>query len=405
MDNYSRRMGVFMDRIIFHVDVNSAFLSWSAIDRLKRGEEQDLRELIAVIGHDEARGVVLAKSEGAKKLKITTGESIQTAKRKYPELVIVQPDFSVYERNSQLLVELLRGYTPNIEQYSIDECFLDMTRFLEDTPVATAQGIRERIQRELGFTVNIGISSNKVLAKMGSDLKKPNRVHTLFPNEMKMKLWPQPVENLFMVGRRSTEKLHEMGIFTIGELAAYNEFTLKKIFKSYGGLIYRYANGIDDSPVESNDDYEIKIISNSTTVKVDITSRVDARKALLSLVENVAARLRKSGRYCGCVAVTIRNAQFKDYSHQRKLPRPTDSTKQIYEEATELFDKLWKGEPIRLLGVALSHLEYEAMEQLSLFTSEQTLEKNKALDRVIDDLRNKFGEQAVVRSVFINSKK
>lgn len=393
------------ERIIFHVDVNSAFLSWSATDRMHKGEEVDLRTIAAVIGHDESRGVVLAKSEEAKKFRITTGESIITAKRKCSGLVIVKPDFEVYSHYSSLMVELLKQYTPYVEQYSIDECFLDVTNFLEDEPVIVANGLRERIYNELGFTVNIGISCNKILAKMGSELKKPNRVHTLFPKEMPSKLWPLPVGDLFMVGRKSALRLNEMGIFTIGELAKYNELTLKKSFKSYGSTIYRYANGIDDSTVESNDDYQIKIISNATTFQVDIRSREEAHKAILALVENVSTRLRKSGRYCGCVSVSIRNSNFKNYSHQRKLKNPTDETKQIYDTTVELFDNLWKGEAVRLLGVALSNLECDAAEQLSMFSNENIDNKNKALDKVIDELRGKFGEQAIVRSIFLENKK
>lgn len=393
------------DRIIFHVDVNSAFLSWSAVDKLHKGEDLDIRSIVAAIGHDESRGVVLAKSEAAKKFKITTGESIITAKRKCPELVIINPDFTVYSHYSALMVELLRQYTPYVEQYSIDECFLDMTNFLEDEPLIVANSLRERIYNELGFTVNIGISCNKILAKMGSELKKPNRVHTLFPNEMSTKMWPLPVGDLFMVGRKSSAKLNEMGIFTIGELAKYNEFTLKRSFKSYGSTIYRYANGIDDSPVESNEDYEIKIISNSTTFQTDISGRGQAHKAILALVENVSSRLRKSGRFCSCVSVSIRDSNFKNYSHQRKLKNSTDATKQIYDVAVELFDNIWKGEAVRLLGVALSNLEYEAAEQLSIFSNEKVDNKSKELDKVIDQLRGKYGEQAIVRSIFLENKK
>lgn len=392
-------------KIIFHVDVNSAFLSWSATDRLLKGEELDIRTIPAVIGHDENRGVVLAKSESAKGFHIVTGESILTAKRKCPELKIIHPDFKIYNHYSSLMVELFNQYTPYVEQYSIDECFLDMTNFLDGEPIAIANNLRERIYNELGFTVNIGISSNKILAKMGSELKKPNRVHTLWREEMETKLWPLPVGELFMVGRKSAKKLNDMGIFTIGELAKYNEVTLKKSFKSYGSMIYKYANGIDESQVESNEDYQIKIISNANTFQVDITCKREAHKALLALVENVASRLRKSEKYCTCISINIRNNNFKNYSHQRKLVNSTDSTKLIYDTAVELFDEIWRGEPIRLLGVALSNLEYEVQQQISMFSDDKQANKNKALDKVIDELRGKFGQQAIVRSIFLENKK
>jgi DNA polymerase IV len=393
------------EKIIFHVDVNSAFLSWSAVHRLKGGEEIDLRTIPAIIGHDEGRGVVLAKSELAKKFNIITGESIYVAKRKCPNIVIVNPDFNIYNHFSKAMMELLGDYTPYIEQYSIDECFMDMTNFLEGEPVKMANDIRNRVYEELGFTVNVGISCNKVLAKMGSELKKPNLVHTLFPEEMKTKLWPLPVGELFMVGRRSEAKLKEIGIMTIGDLAKYNEITLKKIFKSYGSLIWNYANGIDNSAIESNDDYQVKIISNSNTFSRDIGNRSEAHRALISLCDNVSSRLRKTNRFCQSISVTVRNSNFKNYSHQRKLKNPTDSTKLIYETAKDLFDAIWKGETIRLLGVALSNLEDEENEQISMFNNVSVDKKSKALDKVMDDIKSKYGENAVIRSVFLENKK
>jgi len=393
------------EKIIFHVDVNSAFLSWSAVDRLKGGEEIDPRTIPSIIGHDEGRGVVLAKSELAKKFNIITGESIYVAKRKCPNIAIITPDFNVYEHYSKAMMELLGNYTPLIEQYSIDECFMDMSNYLDDEPIKLANDIKNIVFEELGFTVNVGISCNKVLAKMASELKKPNLVHTLFPEEIKTKLWPLPVGELFMVGRRSAAKLNEIGILTIGDLARYNELTLKKMFKSYGGMIWNYANGIDNNPVESNDDYQVKIISNSNTFSRDISSSSEAHKALISLCDNVSSRLRKTNRFCQSISVSVRNSNFKNYSHQRKLKNPTDSTKLIYETAKELFDTIWKGEAIRLLGVALSNLEEEENEQLSMFNNVSVDKKNKALDKVMDDIRSKYGENAVMRSVFLEKKK
>lgn len=393
------------ERIIFHVDVNSAFLSWTAVDRLKYGDVIDLRTIPAIIGHDESRGVVLAKSELAKKFNIVTGESIYMAKRKCPNIVIVNPDFNIYNHFSKAMMELLGDYTPYIEQYSIDECFMDMTNFLEDEPVKMACNIKKRIHEELGFTVNVGISCNKILAKMASELKKPDRVHTLFTEEIKRKMWPLPVGELFMVGRRSAAKLNEIGIFTIEDLATYNEITLKKLFKSYGSMIWNYANGIDNSEVESNEDYQIKIISNSTTFSRDISNRSEAHRALISLCDNVSARLRKTNRYCKSISVNVRNSDFKNYSHQKKLNNSTDSTKVINDTVKELFDATWKGETIRLLGVALSNLEYEENEQISMFSNVNADEKNKALDKALDDIRAKYGQNAVIRSVFLEKKK
>ena len=240
---------------------------------------------------------------------------------------------------------------------------------------------------------------------MASDLKKPDRVHTLFPIEVKDKLWPLGVGELFMVGKRSTAKLNEIGIYTIGDLAGYNVITLTKIFKSYGQMIWNYSNGIDESEVQSSDDYQIKIISNSTTFSRDISNRTEAHRALLSLCDNVSARLRKTNRFCSCISVTVRDSRFKNYSHQRKLKNPTHTTKTIFQISKELFDSIWKGESIRLLGIALSSLEYEENDQISMFGSVKRDEKNKALDKVIDDIRNKYGENSVMRSVFLKKNK
>jgi DNA polymerase IV len=392
-------------KVIFHVDVNSAFLSWTAVSRLKAGEEVDLRTIPSIIGYDELRGVVLAKSVPVKKLNIKTGESIQVVKRKYPDIVIIPPDFKVYSYFSKSMMELLKDYTPHIEQYSIDECFMDMTNFLDSEPIVHAQIIKKRIFEELGFTVNIGISCNKILAKMASEREKPDKIHTLYPNEINEKLWPLPVGDLFMVGGKSAFKLNEIGIFTIGELAKYNLITLKKLFKSSGIMMWNYANGIDDSEVDSNDDYEVKIISNSTTFSRDISNRSEAHKALLSLCDNVSSRLRKTHRFCYSISVNVRDSEFKNYSHQKKLKSVTDSTKIIYETSKELFDRIWKGEAIRLLGVAISNLEYEETQQISMFGNIKADDKSKALDKVIDNIREKYGEHAVVRSVFLEKKK
>lgn len=391
-------------KIIFHVDVNSAFLSWTAVDKLSNGEEIDLRNIAAVIGHDENRGVVLAKSEAAKKHGIITGESIITAKRKCPGITIAPPDFKIYSHFSRCMMELLRDYTPYIEQYSIDECFMDMTNFLDDDPVSAANAIKKRIFNEFGFTVNVGISCNKLLAKMASELKKPNLVHTLYPEEINTKLWPLPVGELFMVGKSTKNKLNELSIYTIGDLAKYNVNILKKVLKNYGTMIWNYANGVDESEVENGDDNEVKIISNSNTFSMDISSRAEAHRALLALCDNVAARLRKTNRFCSCISVNIRDSEFRNYSHQKKLKNPTSSTKVIFDAAKGLFDNIWKREAIRLLGVALSGLENEESYQLSMFGDIRENERNKALDRAIDGIRNKFGDDAIIRSVFLEKK-
>lgn len=391
--------GVLMEekheRIIFHIDVNSAFLSWSAVEALSNGERLDLRDVPSIVGGDEnsRRGVVLAKSMAAKKYGIVTGESIFNARRKCAELKMVSPDFSVYEKYSKAMMKLLSEYTPLLEQYSIDECFLDVTGDLRGEPIKMAEDIKNKISKELGFTVNIGISNNKLLAKMASEFRKPNAVNTLYPFEIKDKMWPLKVSELFMVGKRATEKLNKLYIFTIGDLANYNSEVLKTKFKSYGQMIWEYANGIDNSKVESNA-MEMKGISTSTTLVEDIIDQEAAKKVLKSLAETLAIRLREIKKYCSSVSVTIKSSDFKVYSHQKKLLNPTDSTKKIVETVELLFQEVWKKEPIRLLGVSLTQLVDEGTHQISFFDSAQQ-EKERALDKTLDAIKNKYGESSV----------
>lgn len=392
------------DRIIFHVDVNSAFLSWTAADKLNNGEKIDIRNIPSVIGGDEEarHGVVLAKSTPAKKYGIVTGESLYSARKKCPEILVFKPSFSVYQKCSKNLMGLLREYTPFIEQYSIDECFMDLTNDISESEATEfAYKIKARVRKELGFTVNVGISTNKLLAKMASELEKPDKVNTLYRNEIKTKMWPLPVGDLFMVGRSGKEKLNKLFIHNIGELANFDVDILVNKFKSYGRLIWEYANGIDNSSINHNVE-EIKNISNSTTLSEDLTRIDDIRNVLMELCETVAFRLRKTNKCCSFVSVTIRTNNFKNYSHQKKLKTPTNCTNSIIEVSNEIFKEMWKKEPIRLLGVQLSGLCDSEIKQMSLFENENKDEdKNKALDKTIDLLREKYGVEVVKRSSFI----
>lgn len=387
------------ERIIFHIDVNSAFLSWSATEAIKNGEKIDIREIPSVIGGDEAsrHGIVLAKSMSAKKYGIITGESLFSARKKYPNVKVVPPNFPVYQKYSKSLIKLLQEYTPLLQQYSIDECFLDVTKDLRDEPIKMAEAIRERIKIELGFTVNIGISNNKLLAKMASEFNKPNKVNTLYISEIKEKLWPLSVSELFMVGKKATEKLNNLYIFTIGELANYSAELLKSKFKSYGLMIWEYANGIDNSDVEC-DRCDMKVISNSTTFPDDIRDSASAYKVLKTLGENLSTRLRELNKCCSSISVNIRSSDFKNYSHQKTLINPTDSTKKIIATVLELFDEAWKNEPIRLLGVSLTQLADEGYYQMSIFEVAED-DKQKSLDKTIDSLRKKYGHDIISNKV------
>ena len=392
-----------MSRIIFHIDVNSAFLSWTAADRLEKGDPLDLRTIPSIVGGDSnsRHGIVLAKSTPAKKYGITTGEPIGMALQKCPSLVCVPPDFSLYSSCSKKMFDLLSSYSDRVEQFSIDEGFLDYTGMerLLGPPLETAEKIRQRIKTELGFTVNIGVSSNKILAKMAGELEKPDKLITLFPEEIEKKLWPLPVEELFMVGRRTAPRLKKMGIHTIGDLANYPMPLLEKEFKSFGKMLHAYANGIDDSPVvpEAKAE-ETKSIGNSTTTSFDVEDQETAYKILLALSETVSMRLRGHKLCAQEIAVTIKSADFKVYSHQKQLLNAVDCTNAVYETAKEIFDEAWKKEPLRLLGVRAGKLCREDCVQLSIL--EEDWSKQKKADAAMDLLRIKYGKNTVRRSTF-----
>ena len=396
------------ERVIFHIDVNSAFLSWEAVERLKNGEQVDLREIPSAVGGDIAtrHGVILAKSIPAKKYKVTTGEPVVDALRKCPELVVVQPHHELYQAYSRAFLSILKQYSDVIEKFSVDEAFVDMTgtRRLFGEPVEAAERMKNQVYRELGFTVNVGISSNKILAKMASDFQKPNRVHTLFPEEIPTKMWPLPVSELYMAGKSSVEILHKLEIRTIGELANTAPELLELHLKSHGRTLWEFANGIDSSKV-IRERVESKGIGNSTTLSKDATTEDEARKVLLWLAETVAGRLRKEKMKAKMVSVEIKYSTFRSVSHQTQLQRPTSNDKAIYEVACDLFRELWNEEPIRLLGIRTSKLVDESEpEQMSIFDFQEMLEqdtpkdeKHEKLNKALDQIRKKYGDGAIVR--------
>jgi DNA polymerase IV len=365
-----------------------------------------LREIPSVVGGDEEsrHGIVLAKSIPSKKYGIQTGETLFSARQKCRELVIVPPRYSLYMQCSSAMVKIFNEYTPVIQRFSIDECFLDFTGMENhyNDFIELAYTIKDRIKSELGFTVSIGISNNKLLAKMGSDLKKPDAVTTLFPHEIKEKMWPLPVEDLFMVGRATAAKLHKMNIFTIGELANFDTGLLRYSLKSHGILIWNYANGVEDSQVRKSNHMNMKGMGNSTTIPFDVEDKETAHLVLLSLAECVGARLRDSGNCCRLISVSIRGSDLVSYSKQRKFDYPLDSTTKIARFTYRLFDELWKGNPIRHLGIHVTELCSNEMCQLTLF-DEKDNEKLRALDRTIDEIRSRFGSKSVFRSAFLHS--
>ena len=401
-----------MDKIIFHIDVNSAFLSWSAVSALENGQDEDLRLIPAIVGGDSSKrhGIVLAKSVPAKAYGIETGEPVANAFRKCPFLKMVSPDFTIYKEKSHAFIAYLSGLCPEIEQVSIDECYMDFTPIahLYSSPHEAAVIIKDTIREKFGFTVNIGISDKKVLAKMASDFQKPDKVHTLFSYEIRDKMWPLPVSSLYMCGKSSVEALKKLEILTIGDLANTDPSIIEAHLKSLGLLLHNYANGIDDSVVEP-EPVKRKGVGNSTTLSHDLTTREEAGHTLLELAESVGTRLRKEKDLAGVICIEIKYNTFKSVSHQMALYTPTSSTDALYKAAMTLFDALWDHTPIRLLGLRTSKLVNEdAPVQLSLFDmmdAKPVSEKQQKLNAALDQIRNRYGSDSVKRGSMLSPDK
>ena len=390
-------------RQILHVDVNNAFLSWTATQKLKEGYAIDIREIPAVIGGDEERrsGIVLAKSMKAKACGVVTGETLYQARKKCNNLQVYPSSYKIYKKYSNELYNLLLEYTDKIERFSIDECFLDMTDYLINvTLLEKAKEINKRVKEELGFTVNVGVAHNKLLAKMASDFEKPNKVHTLYENEIPQKIWNLPVGELFMLGRKTVPKLYCMGIQRIGDLARFDEQILINKFGKHGKLIWEYANGIDNSEVHFEPETP-KSIGNSITLPTDIHCKEKIAEIVLALTEQVTFKLRRYDLLANVVSVQLRTKEFKDYSHQRKLSYSSNSTREIYNVAKEILDEMYKGEFIRLVGVRTDDLCDKNQKQLSLFDDTNS-KKQEKIDKSIDLLKQKYGYNAVTRGTVMN---
>ncbi len=392
--------GDTMERQILHVDVNNAFLSWTAIDRLRSGEMLDIRTIPAIIGGDESsrHGIVLAKSMKAKEFGIKTGEPIYQARKKCPNLQVFQGDYHSYQKHSEQLYQILLEYTDQIERFSIDECFMDMTLFLppKEKLLDKAYEINRRIKEELGFSVNVGVSNNKLLAKMASDFQKPDRVHTLYQHEIEKKMWILPISELFMVGRKSIPKLEQMGIRTIGDLAKYDKNILIKRFGKHGKIMWEYANGMDASLVIYQQELP-KCIGNSITLPEDIYNISRLNEILLALSEQITYRLRKHELKASVICVQIKTKDFVSFSHQKTLTIPTNVTKRIYETSKELLEQIHQNRAIRLIGIQTSKLVGKEEGQLSIFTEEEN-EKQEKIEDVMENLKNKYGYGIITRA-------
>ena len=389
-----------MDRIILHIDVNNAFLSWSAVWMLKNGYNKDIRNRYAVIGGDESqrRGIVLAKSGLCKKRGVKTADPIYLARRKCPYLEVYPPKFEVYKKFSDMMYKYLCNYTNIIERYSIDECFLDYTGSINlfGDPVKVAYRIKDDIYKKFGFTVNVGVGNNKLLAKMASDFEKPNKVHTLFINEIEKKMFPLPIEDLFMIGKASSKKLREMGITTIGELAKTDEDVLVKKFKQMGKMMHEYANGIDNSEVMYERE-QMKSISNSTVLPYNYHDIEMIKNVIHSLSNEIGKKLRNNKLYADTIGIWFKYTYFDKISRQIKLDNSISNDEDIYNNAFSIFNSIWNHEDgIRSICVFVSGLSSERKLQLSLFDDiTRKDEDDNNLQDVIDDLRDKFGDNVI----------
>lgn len=394
-----------MDRIIMHIDVNNAFLSWTAIDLLNKGYKYDIRNSYAVIGGDENRrsGIVLAKSNSAKKLGIVTGETLYSARNKCKVLRTYYPNYIFYQEMSKKLFKLLSKYTDDIEIASIDECYMDYTKIkhIYGDEVEFAYKIKKEIYDTLGFTVNVGIANNKLCAKMASDFSKPYKVHTLYDNEVKTKMYPLKVGELFGIGKKTVPKLEKLGINTIEDLANFDPLELSKYFKNQATKMIESARGINDDPVKSIRD-ERKCLSNETTLEKDFTDKKEILMILKEISNNLAKILRNENKYCNVVEVHLKDNMFKTISHQKKLSNATNLTNEIFEASKILLNEMYNGEPIRLIGIRLDKLTSKSNHQVSLFEEIKVRDKDIKLEKTIDSLQNKFGDKIIGSANKIN---
>ena len=397
-----------MDRIVMHIDVNNAFLSWTALYLLENGYDIDIRNIPSVIGGDEEsrHGIVLAKSTPAKKYGIVTAETLYSARKKCPNLKVYPSNYPYYQKKSIELFSLISKYTPDIEIFSIDECFIEYTyvKNLYGDPIKFAYKLKDEIKNILGFTVNIGIANNKLCAKMASDFLKPDMVHTLFENEIENKMYPLDVGELLWIGKKTKVKLNELGIKTIKDLACSDELDLYRYFKNQTKSMIEHAKGIDNSKVIVERE-EAKGISKSYTLSHDVTSRLELYDHLNIISNDLALNLRSLNKYTSTIAIILKDSYFKSKTHQIKLDNPTNNTNIIYNTSKKLLDEIWDGIPIRLIGIRLDNLTANGIYQYSLFEDTSEKENNEAIDIVMDKLKNKYGSKIINKASLLSKSK
>lgn len=397
-----------MKRIIFHIDVNNAFLSWTALELLEQGYKYDIRNSFAVIGGDESarKGIVLAKSMPAKKMGIKTADTLFSARKKCPALRVYKPNYKIYQEKSKILFEHLKTYTPDIEIASIDECYMDYGKVanLYGDAVTFAHKLKDEIYEKFGFTVNIGVANNKLCAKMASDFSKPNQVHTLWEEEVKNKMYPLPINELFGIGKKTSEKLKKLNICTISDLANIDSLFLSKYFKNQAIHMINSARGIDDSQVVS-EVIDPTSISNEITLSHDVTNKAMLYSYLDSLANQVSLRLRKQKKYAHVIVVVLKDFKFRRKQHQKKIMNATNITKEIFEISKEILDEMYDDTPVRLIGLRLDSLVDTISYQPSLFEDIDSRKRDEVVDNLLDTLQEKYGVNIIKKGNSSNFKK
>lgn len=386
-------------RTIFHVDVNSAFLSWSAAEHLLMGGTTDYRTIHSAVARPskDGRGIILAKSESAKKMGVSTGEPVWMAREKCPDLHLVPPNYGLYLRASTAMKKIFFDYSPAVESFSIDECFIDMTgqeKFFGPA-LAAAYDLKERVKKELGFTVNIGIGNTKATAKMASEFEKPDRVHTLWNRELETKLWPLSIEHLFMAGRRTVKKLRKIGITTVGEMAQAHLDLLRGVLGKQGILLRNYANGLDDSPVLEGPPEPPKSVSQSVTLPFLLKNQEDAAPIMLCIADHLADKLRKKSMAASVVAVGVKD---RNHIYQGKQCCPLEKVlhrRDIYQYAMNLLAQLWpsKGD-VKYLGIHLGGLTFDCSVENTLFGRD--IVRDERLEEAVFRIRSRYGDQSII---------
>lgn len=387
-----------MERIVLHIDVNSAFLSWSALSLLEKGYKKDIRNEVSVIAGDPKKrhGVIVAASIPAKKVGIKPPINLYEARKIYKNLIVVSPDFNYYSKKSKAMMDYIKKLFPEFQQYSIDECFVEYTSMknLYGDEVKFAYKLKNNIYKMFGFTVNVGIGNNKLCAKMASDFEKPNKVHTLYQYEFKEKVWNMDISSLFMAGKSSCKKLRELNINTIGELATSDVNMIVRNLKSQGKMLYEYANAIDDSKVENL--YEDrKGIGFSKTLVDDTDSLSEIYSYLYEFSKKISFLLRKKEVYAYTIMVTIRNYEFKTVNHQKKYTNSFCTTDDIYTKAKEIFGEFWSHEPIRLIGLRVTDFTNNNNFQLSIFDNDEKKYEHEQMQKLVDEINKKIGKSSI----------